>query len=550
MSNNELLNISNATLSFKNFEIKNLENIKDYLFIALTNNQKLLTNGKEIYDVSNYEHLRDIFTMGKKLCAALTRCSTLYVIDLKTNEILFADKNAYHAFKKDETALEIMMKIDCGNNKIYNIQTKKYLPAPKNYEFENSLGNGLYVFKEERTQLDYDKSFYEYKRCIINSEGNTLLKDIEGWVYFSDNHLIIIKDDELSIVGTTEETNLNIKTIKKNETIIAKPKYYNGNIITVERDKINIHTPSFKLLKEIKIENLEEVLDLELVENTLKLLLPHTIDGKQINKHVFVNLTNDKIISHVQVEGYPYWTPTTFVGHDSKTEELKDYYFYDHDFNLIRKISANTYTEHDKEGDYIFYLEAKHDNKRTRQLYNITTNTLKEIDYNFIDFHHSLPYGYGVNFIKETMDFFDENLKIIIPNFDYKKYGLDFSPDQFNFFIINDYLCITKYFIDGYGQSRFRTIIQKASGETILDSLKHQCYPIGNFIQIVSNEQKQFLNTTTGEIGTLELNLPINETGNIDFAKITNFNDILQIDTNDNKSKIKLLSPTKKYNNN
>lgn len=547
MSNNELLNNKNNALNFNSFKIKTIENIKDYLFIALTNGQKLLTNGKEIYDVSNYEHFIDIFSMDNKLCAVLKKDYTQYVVDLKAKEILFEDKVAYHITKEDETALKVIMKIGGGNTKIYDIKTKKYLPTPENYEFESSLGNGLYVFTE---QLDCDKSFYECKRCIINREGNTLLKDIEGYIYFSDNHLIIVKDDELSTVGIIEETNLNIKTIKKNETIIAKPQYYNGNIITVEKNKINIHAPSLKLLKEIKIEKLEEVLDLELVENTLKLLLPHTIDGQQNNKQVFVNLNNGKVISHIQIEGYPYWTPTIFVGQDSTTDELKDYYFYDQDFNLIRKIPANTYTEKDKEGDYMFYLATKRDNKVIRHLYNITNNTLKEINYHFTEFHPFQPYGYGVDFINETMDFFDENLKIIIPNFDYKKYNLNFNSNQFDYFIINNYLCITKHLIDDYGQSRFRTIVQKSSGETILDSLNHQCYPIGNFIQITSNDKNQFLNTTTGLIDTLELNAPINETNNIDFTQITNFNDILQIGSKDIESKIKLLKPTRRNDNN
>ena len=69
------------------------------------------------------------------------------------------------------------------------------------------------------------------------------------------------------------------------------------------------------------------------------------------------------------------------------------------------------------------------------------------------------------------MDFFDKNLNIIIPNFDYKKFDLNFHWHEFNYFIVNDYICIQKHFVNGYGEYRLRTIIQNANGEKILDSV-------------------------------------------------------------------------------
>lgn len=54
MDGNHLNTISN--LGYKNLEIVDVEKVGNWLFIILENNQKILTNGKEVYDVSEYDH--------------------------------------------------------------------------------------------------------------------------------------------------------------------------------------------------------------------------------------------------------------------------------------------------------------------------------------------------------------------------------------------------------------------------------------------------------------------------------------------------------------
>ncbi|MBR6795789.1 MAG: hypothetical protein IKM53_00380, partial [Clostridia bacterium] len=51
--------------------------------------------------------------------------------------------------------------------------------------------------------------------------------------------------------------------------------------------------------------------------------------------------------------------------------------------------------------------------------------------YDFIKLHHRLPYGYGVNFTTEKVDFLDDKLNVIVPNFDYIKYNLSFGDYDF-----------------------------------------------------------------------------------------------------------------------
>lgn len=529
MLNNELANISNKELGFKHIKIVDMEKFGDYLFFRLDNGQKVLTNGAEIYDVSDYYHLSNIFHMEDKFCAVMTKNFSTCVVDLNTMEVLFEDENAWHISKQDDRTLHVIMKIGGGNNTIYDIETKQYLPAPDDYEFENSLGNNLYVFRERHNS---HTSFFDYKRCVINADGKILLKDIDGWIEISNNYLIIEKEKDLCIVKVNEDFTLDMKTIEQNDEIIAKPTYHNGHFIIMEAGVIKMFTPDLELAREIAVDELQEVIDYEIVSNTLKLCLPYTIDGKQVNKHLFVNLSTGKAISHLRIEGYPYWTPLTYIGQDSLDSEITDYHFYNNNFEPVITIAANSYESVDSNKERMFVIRTFDGENEHRQLLNAENGSIRDVDYDYIHFHLSLPYGYGVNLSTQKMDFFDENLNVIIPDFDYNKFNFSIYHEGFSYFIVNNYLCIYKHFVDGYGESKWRTILQKADGEVILDSIQHKCYAMGNFIQIVHNEDSEFLNTITGEIGSLGITALVDDTGKIDFERVNSINNILSIESN------------------
>ena len=536
-NNNELSNILNNELGLKNIKILNVEKVNDFLFIVLDNGQRILTNGSDLYDVSNYDHLSDLFDMGDKFCAVMRKEYSIYVVDLKTMEILFEDDKAYNISKQDDRTLHVIMKIGGGNNTIYDIETKKYLPSPKNYEFENSLGNNLYVFREEHNS---ETDFYDYKRCVINADGKVILKDIDGWIELCENYLIIKKRNELCIVKINEDNSLNMNTIAQSEELIAKPEYYEGHIIIIEKGVIKIFTPDLNLVNQFEIKELESVLDFEIISNILKLCLPYTIDGKRVNKHLFMNLKTGKSISHVRIEGYPYWTPDVFVGKDDlndeqlygfeydKTYDQTEYHFYDSDFRKIADVKGNFYSEID---DNIFEVGTWDGKKCQRKFINAKTKVVKESDYDVIKFSPDNSYGYAFNTITDMLDIIDRDLNIIISNIDYKRFGLRKSNDfgDFSYFVVNDYVCIIKHIAEG-PRSFFRNIIQNANGEIVLDSMQHKCYPMGNLIQIIKDGKSEFLNTLTGEIGQLSLTAPTDEDGKIDFSKIKDLTNIFQIE--------------------
>ncbi len=136
----ELINDSYNELGKRQIKIIDMDQVDDYLFIILDNEQKIITNGKEIYDMSNYNHLENIFSMQDKLCAVMIKgYDTTCVVDLKTTEVLFEDNTSYHVSKQDERTLHVMKKINKGNDAIYDIETKRYLKVPDHYEFEISM---------------------------------------------------------------------------------------------------------------------------------------------------------------------------------------------------------------------------------------------------------------------------------------------------------------------------------------------------------------------------------------------------------------------------
>lgn len=75
--------VNNNELGLRNTNILDIEKVNDFLFIILDNGQKILTDGNELYDVSDYNHLFDLFNMGDKFCAVMQKGYSTYVINLK-----------------------------------------------------------------------------------------------------------------------------------------------------------------------------------------------------------------------------------------------------------------------------------------------------------------------------------------------------------------------------------------------------------------------------------------------------------------------------------
>ena len=520
-------------LAFKELRITDISKVDDYLFVGFECGQKLLMDKKKIYDVSDYDSLSEVFLLNHRLCAALWKKHTLCVIDLDSKEILLEDEKAYQISPVGNRCLKVMMKIGGGEDKIYDTTRKVYLPSPEGYKFETTLGNELYVFKEKN--LKPGNSFYNDRRMVIHASGKVLFQDIQGWLRYYNHHLIIEKEDSLEIVTIHSDLTTTTRECKQNGSIIAKPTYYRGNILILENRKIKLYSLELELVKEYSFKELTGVIDYELISPILKLCVPYIENGKQVNRHLFVDLESGEFISHLRIEGYPYWSPTTFVGQDNLSGSIH-YHFYRFENNHFLspiQIKAASYQSLDSTKECLFLLEVQEENQIKKKFLNTETELIQDVNYDFIYFGPSLTYGYGVELDREKMDFFDENLNILIPDFPYSKFHLNVYPREFAYEIVGGYVIIQKYYGLEFNHGKHRVILYKADNTTILDSFHHRLYPLGDFIQIIHDGKSEFLNTVTGKIKSLSISIPLSniKNGRIDIEKVNQPNLLFSADT-------------------
>lgn len=539
MSKSEI--ITNNNCKIKRFKIRDIGKIGKFLYFVLDNNQKFIVGKEGIYDISEYSSISDIFMMESNPVAVLSKNTNLCVLDLENKKILLEEETATYIEKLDNKTLKVFkISEDRGTSNIYDITTKSYLNLPDDYEFDSTLGNNLYLFKSR-----IDGEDFEYKYHVVTAAGNIIFKNITGHVYLSCNNLIICQDEKIDIIPLIEVQDYIKKTVQKNDKIIAKPSYYDGNILIIERNIVKQYTPNFELVKEFPLDGITEIWDYEIVRDILKLYVPEENSENDYGRHIFLNLKTGKTISHLRIEGYPYYYPETFVAFDSFAKENVEYHFYDRDFNKIIDVKADSYKCTDNLKEKLFELK----NSDKIQILNTSSGKLSSSSYDYISFHPNLPYGYGIDYESKTMDFFDEDLNIIIPTINYERFNLSSYLGRMSYFIVNNYLCLIIEFSDGCGRSRYRTLVYSSTGELILDSINKQCYPMGKFIQVIDHDNTEFINTVTGSKGNLELGAAVDSSGMINFQKIKNITDCFLIEGDMEENTLKSANPVKQKKN-
>ena len=84
------------------------------------------------------------------------------------------------------------------------------------------------------------------------------------------------------------------------------------------------------------------------------------------------------------IEGYPYWTPLTYIGQDSIGSEITDYHFYHADFEPIITISANSYESVDSNKERMFVIRTFDGENEHKQLLNAENGSIRDVDYDYI----------------------------------------------------------------------------------------------------------------------------------------------------------------------
>lgn len=528
----DYLDINETTkLCTMDYDVKLVIKYDNYYYIKLENEQSFVTDGIKLYDTSSYDFIKNVFFMSERLCAV---CCSLYgvkLIDLNTEEILFYDKDANDLIRKDDQVLCVFR--SCGPDTLYNIYSKKYLYDGSDYKYDYSLGNGYYLFEE----IDSEKKYCDLKHRIINSNGDIVFDNIEGYPHIKDNHLIITKNNVMNVITFFDKNTFISKEYMKGEKILADPIYEDGKIILVEKEFVRFYSLNNSLLKEIKIDGLEFVVDSQYVNAILKLCVASSKEESAPTRHVFLNVKTGKVISHFRIEGYPYWIPKYFVGFESYNDVYKNYeedvlyertnyHFYDFDFNKIACIKGNKLKELDLED--LFHIQTWNGKEFDNVFLNATSRVIKPCIYDTIVFKSDAACGYAISSNEDRIDIVDLNLNVMVDHVDERvEFGRYYIWDTY---LVNDYTALILSCDGGYG-TLFRTVLFNPDREVIMDSF-YKVFPLDNSMQLMGSDMDKtlFLNTKTGEIKPLTITAKADEFGFIDFKDIGDFRNLLPND--------------------
>ncbi len=477
------------------------ETEKNWLYVRLQQGNKFITDGEVVYDVREYGVLKEVFSLHGELCASFQKADDFKVIALKTKEVLFQDNKAYAVYKLDDKTLEVHR--TSSKPTVYNLEAKKYLTVPDAYCFAYRLENGLYVFQENLTQKT--NSVYRLKNMVLNQEGEAILSEVQGFISCHASKLTIREEDAFHLVTLENEKVVQTNTFQKNDTLLALPEIWQEDkLILVEKNRIGIWNTNMELLHEIKV-NLTEVLDMECMEDLLKLYIPYEVENKKVGRHLFIDLKQAKMLSHVRIDSYPHFHPRIYMGFDF-LKQRKKYFFYNENFEQIKTASIDHCTLLDDAKHCLFFFETSLEKDTIKkELFNADTGAFKEVDYDSVFFFDAC--GYGVHEEMGTIDLLDENFHVLFPSFAYKKYNFKLSRTDFCFQVVNGYLCLWGDFVDDFGNSSTRIIILDKEGKTLVNSCGHTYKILGDVIQVSENDTltSQFLNTRTGNFKAVEI---------------------------------------------
>lgn len=505
-----------------NIEVLNIKENNGYIHITLCNGEKILTNGTEIYNVSNYPNFTEILEINNEKYAVFESFSNSKIINLSNNECVFEDKDVCFVAKVDEYVIRVYK--NSNEQYLYNLETKQYINIDENYEYEQKLKDGYYSIVEK--DKNYEKEFHDRLRMIIDKKGKVIAKDIKGYIYYDSDNIIIYDKKDFAVLTFTKEK-YEFKKFEQNEQIIGKPQYSDGKIVLVEAGQIKVINTNLEVLDIIKVPELKSTIDTEICGKYLYISISDDKSSTQFRK-VFINLENQKIIRFENIEQYECWNPTSFVG-INYINDKKECHFYNKDFEFIYSVLAKEYAPlgGEKEDVFLVYCDDK------RLLIDPNKKIIKEVKYNRIDFAPQKSYGHALNLEDEVIDFLDENYNAVVKNFKYNEHNIKVY-ENLSVILANNHAVVSSHIPDGT-ISRFRRLIINKEGKVLLDTFSSVTH-IGKFFQISSDTRTTYFNTETGEQGELFIKIPYDfKQDKIDFNTLIQSRQIQLFTSNSNK---------------
>lgn len=490
---NEISNVNEGNISVR--RLINIERIDDYIFIETSEGSFLIDQNKKVYSLGKCLHVDKVHHMGDDIMGVLHRNYKQELVDLNTNEVIVSqDISACTGiFKVDDDYVELLS----YNHKpqLFNVRKKCYIKPDLGIEVEyaRKVGPGLFVFENN----DYSKGIY--KHFVVDDEGKLVYDCGAYFPYFADGTLVLsaLRDHEVVIIRNVLEGNREIEYISQNEMVHSNPLVHEGDnnvadaICFVSGSDFVIADLSMNIKKKYPLDIEYDKVEIQLWGDIAVVIVTKGDDATCVALNIKTGVT----IKHHGIWVLPLDVigPVVIRGCDKVGE--KDYVFTIYDENgseYTHHHASDCFNIHTEKMNLIKFANVDHMDKTV--VYDVEKKEEKEIPWMEPEFRTDrdgkyLPIGFGIrygeNWQDEIIDFFDEDLNVVMEGLKARDYKI--NTNDFAYELRNNLLLLIIPKSNG-PRTFYRRLVMNKNGKVIHDSYDNQISFIGNFLQIIDEE--------------------------------------------------------------
>lgn len=485
-----LINKENNDIYNTTYRLNGMYTVAEYLVLNLDKGN-FLTDGDTIYNLGKYSSVEKVLVMNNEMYVVVNYNYSKSLIRLNDLDVVFEKKSTYGIFKETEDIVSIFN--DYSPKQLFNIDKREYLPGYKDYDYAFKLSDELFVFENKD---------YEHRHFVITDEKGDVIYDCDSrFPYFINGNLVLIdrKDERIDIVHDLLGKRDKNSVIEHEGVVIAKPQYYNGKFVVVMYGGVVILNDELEPIKTIELKVDGEITDTDIEKDILFL----RVLKNDLYKTIVVGLKNGFKIIADSIELLPFWVKTrrTLLIRDKISENRYVITLYNEEGKELVKVNAKDadVIESVKSNIFIFF-DATKDNKNL--IYNVDTKELRPIPWGNVKFgldgKEYSKYARGYNNETECIDIMDEDLNPLFSGIDFEGMNIRTSFDEFSFFVLNEFLCITIHV--AYGpRSYFRYLLMDKENNIYYNKIGIRISKVGKYLQIQDEDGVSYINSITKE---------------------------------------------------
>lgn len=477
--------------------IKRVRELNDGYFVIETNKTILLTNGKDVYDIKNHKKAKKVLIINNELYLFVYENFTGKLIKLPNQEIIFVERDIYDILIPLESNKYLILLSSGPTSLLFDLTKMRFVCKNVKCKFSYILSDDLFVFEDYNHDDKYNRKIY-----IFNDREEMVMDCGFSLPYLINGNIVRQIDKEIYINHDFFTDGDKVTVLAQGGALLARPRIYKNNFVIVVDGFIKIVNADIDTIKSIPFDTEREFID-TVVEKDYFIM---KVKKDEVIKNVVIHLDKCFVIEHDGIDALPYWEEEvrkTLIGYDKVMAPIKDglmktagyvITFYNEDGKVLFS-SDELYTSVDilsSGKDNLFKLTKADENI---DVFNIDTLELVSIPWGpnitFSD------YGYAFCFNNETglYDVIDEDLNICFKEIDLNEHDLDSFPSPF-LFLLNKLICLIKFL--PYNQERI--VILDEEGNTYLDSANSVVNIVGNYIEVIEDDNIKYINSITKTI--------------------------------------------------